>query len=137
MNLNRIFIGGNIVRDPELKFSQSGAGICKLTLANNTKYKTKDGAAKEDVTYVDVTAFGKTAESISKFFKRGSAILIEGRLKTESWEDKNTKEKRSKLVIVADGFQFCGRGEAKAEQAEAPATAPKVEASSGDSEIPF
>lgn len=137
MNLNRVYVGGNIVRDPELKYSQSGAAIGRVTIANNVKYKTKEGQPKEDVTFVDVTAFGKTAENIAKFFKKGSTILIEGRLKTESWEDKTTKEKRSKLAVVADGFQFCGRNEAASDVAPIPPRTPTQVRDNTDDTIPF
>lgn len=137
MNLNRVYVGGNIVRDPELKYSQSGAAIGRVTIANNVKYKTKEGQPKEDVTFVDVTSFGKTAENIAKFFKKGSTILIEGRLKTESWEDKTTKEKRSKLAVVADGFQFCGRNEAASDGAPVPPRTPTQVRDNTDDVIPF
>lgn len=99
---------GNLTRDPELKTLPSGMSVARLSLAVNRSYTDKDGAKKEEVTFVDVDAFGKQAEVIGKYFAKGKPILVEGRLKLDQWEDKNTGEKRSRLGVVLENFSFVG-----------------------------
>lgn len=102
---------GNLTRDPELRVTAGGLSICKISVATNRVYQTKDGERKEEVTYVDVDAFGRQAETISKYMSKGRSLLIEGRLKLDSWETPQG-EKRSKLGVVLENFQFTGgRGE--------------------------
>jgi len=102
---------GNLTRDPELRVTASGLSICKLSIATNRVFQTKDGEKKEEVTYVDIDAFGRQAETISKHMAKGRSLLVEGRLKLESWETPQG-DKRSKLGVVLENFQFTGgRGE--------------------------
>ena len=98
---------GNLTRDPELRVTASGLSICKLSLATNRVFQTKDGEKREEVTYVDIDAFGRQAETISKYMAKGRAMLVEGRLKLDSWETPQG-DKRSKLGVVLENFQFTG-----------------------------
>ncbi len=102
---------GNLTRDPEVRQAPGGLFICKLGIAVNRKYSTQQGEQREEVTYVDVDAFGKQAETIGKYMSKGRAIMIEGRLRMDSWETQQG-EKRNKMVVVCENFQFVGgRGE--------------------------
>ncbi len=98
---------GNLTRDPELRVTAGGLSICKLSMATNRVFQTKDGERKEEVTYVDIDAFGRQAETISKYMSKGRSLLVEGRLKLDSWETPQG-EKRSKLGVVLENFQFTG-----------------------------
>ena len=98
---------GNLTRDPELRVTAGWFSICKLSMATNRVFQTKDGERKEEVTYVDIDAFGRQAETISKYMSKGSSLLVEGRLKLDSWETPQG-EKRSKLGVVLENFQFTG-----------------------------
>lgn len=102
MQLNRVIIAGNLTRDPELRYSQSGTAVSKATIAVNRKWGKGDDQ-KEEVSFIDVTAFGKQAEQFGEY-KKGQNVIVDGRLKLESWEDKQTKEKRSKLGVICEGF---------------------------------
>lgn len=105
-NFNRVFLMGNITRDIELKTIASGQSVAKIGLAVNRKWRDQNGQDREEVTYVDCDAWGKTAESIAKFFSKGRPIFIEGRLKLDTWQDKESGQNRSKLGVVIDNFQF-------------------------------
>lgn len=108
MNYNKIMLGGRLVRDPEMRVTPKGTPICQFSMAVNREWKSESGEKQTDVSYIDCEAWGKTAEIISKFFRKGGDIFVEGRVKQDQWEDKNTKEKRSKLKVVVDTFQFVG-----------------------------
>ena len=103
---NKVILAGNLTRDPELRYTPKGTAVAKLGLAINRFYKTETGENKEEVTFVDVDAFGRSAEVISQYLKKGRRILIEGRLKYDQWDDKQTGQKRSKLAVVLETFQF-------------------------------
>jgi single-strand DNA-binding protein len=105
---NKVILMGNLTRDPETRVTPNGATICKVGLAVNRTYTAQDGTKKEDVTFVDCDAFGKTAETISKWMTKGKGILIEGRLRLDQWDDKATGQARSKLGVVIENFQFVG-----------------------------
>lgn len=108
MPLNKVFLQGNLTRDPEIKYLPSGKAVVNLSIANNRKWKTESGEQREEVFFGECKAFGTTAETIAKYFGKGSAILVEGRLSREEWEDKQTGAKKSATRIVVDSFQFCG-----------------------------
>jgi single-strand DNA-binding protein len=108
MNYNKWIGGGNLTRDPELRYTPKGTAICKISVAINRTLKSESGEKKEEVTFIDVDAFGKTAENIGQYFRKGQPILIEGRLKMDSWEDKQSGQKRSKLGVALESFQFVG-----------------------------
>jgi single-strand DNA-binding protein len=103
-SFNKVILLGNLTRDPEVKYTPSNLAICKLGLAVNRRYTTADGQKHEEVTFVDCDAFGKTAETISKYLKKGRPVFIEGRLKLDQWEKDG--QKFSKLKVVVDTFQF-------------------------------
>ena len=98
---------GNITRDPELRVTPQGISVCKITLAISRPGKNSDGASRDEVTFVDVDCFGKQAEIIAKYMTKGKPILVEGRLRLDQWETP-AGEKRSKLGVVLEGFQFVG-----------------------------
>lgn len=106
MNLNKVFIGGNLTRDPEVKFTQSNMAVANFGVAVNRKWTDGAGEKKEETTFVDCEAWGKTAEAIGKFFAKGRPIFIEGRLKFDEWQDKTSGQKRSRLKVNVEGFQF-------------------------------
>ena len=109
-NFNKVILAGNLTRDPELRYTPKGMAIAKVGLAINRKWKSETGEMKEEATFVDVDAFGKTAETIGQYLKKGRPILIEGRLRYETWEDKQTKQKKSKRGVVLENFQFLDSG---------------------------
>jgi single-strand DNA-binding protein len=131
-NFNKVILAGNLTRDPEMRYTPKGTAVVKLGLAINRTWKSETGESKEEVTFVDVDAFGRTAETISQYLKKGRPILIEGRLRYETWEDKQTNQKRSKLGVVLENFQFMdsgNRGEGgEAPRRSAPSNAPAAAA---------
>ncbi len=107
-NLNRVFLVGNLTRDPELRYIPSGDAVANLGLAVNRVYKTKEGEKKEDTCFVTVVVWRKQAEICGEYLSKGSPILVEGRLQSRNWET-NEGEKRSTLEIVASRIQFLGK----------------------------
>ena len=105
---NRAVIMGNLTKDPEVKTIGENMPVCELRLAMNRQYTDRQGNQKEEVTYVDVDTFRAQAESCGKFLHRGSQVLVEGRLKMDSWEDRGTGKVVSKLKIVAELVHFLG-----------------------------
>lgn len=106
-SFNKVILMGNLTRDPETRVTTTGLTICKLVLAVNRVFSTKDGERREETTFVDIDAFGKQAEVITKYFRKGKPIMVEGRLKLDQWEA-NDGQKRSKLGVVLENFQFIG-----------------------------
>ncbi|MFT5837293.1 MAG: single-strand DNA-binding protein [Candidatus Azotimanducaceae bacterium] len=104
---NRVILLGNLTRDPETRVTASGLTICKLGLAVSRVFSTKDGERREETTFVDIDAFGKQAEVITKYMRKGRPLMVEGRLKLDQWET-NEGQKRSKLGVVLENFQFVG-----------------------------
>jgi single-strand DNA-binding protein len=102
---------GNLTRDPEVKYTPKGTAVCDLGLAVNETYKTQDGTMKETVTFIDVEVWGRTAENCKQYLAKGRPVFIEGSLKLEQWEDKETQKKRSKLKVRASRVQFLGGGQ--------------------------
>ncbi len=125
-NLNKVMLIGNLTRDPEMRYSPSGTAIAKIGLAVNTEYRSGSGGdKKEDVCYINVTAFGKLAEIATEYLEKGRSILVEGRLSYRSWEDKDGA-KRSMHEVIADQIQFLGqKPEASANGARAQAPKPQ------------
>lgn len=114
IGLNHLTIAGNLTRDPETKYLQNDKIVCKFTVANSQTYMV-NGEKREDVVFLDCTAWAKTAETIGKHFKKGKPIIVEGKLKQENWEDKETGGKRSKICLTVDRFHFVpdGKGTGK------------------------
>ena len=139
-NFNKVILAGNLTRDPELRYTPKGMAIAKIGIAINRSWKSETGELREEVTFVDVDAFGRTAENIGQYLKKGRPILVEGRLKLDQWDDKQTGQKRSKIGVVVEGFQFLGggnRGEGGGEAPRRPAAPSSAPApASGDSDAP-
>jgi single-strand DNA-binding protein len=106
-SLNKVIIAGNLTRDPEVKFLANERAVANFGLAINERYKDKDGNKKETVTFIDVEAWGRTAELVGQYLTKGRACYIEGKLKLDVWEESDGK-KRTKLKVVADSVQFLG-----------------------------
>lgn len=125
-NFNKVILAGNLTRDPELRYLPKGTAVCKIGLAINRKWTNDAGEPKEEVTFVDVEAFGRQAETIGQYLKKGRPVLIEGRLKLDQWDDKQSGQKKSKLGVVLESFQFLGSKDAipPPPAAPAPAAAP-------------
>ena len=105
-SLNKVFLIGNLTRDPELRVTPKGTAICQFGLAVNRQYKDDSGATRDETTFVDIEAWGKQGELVSKYLAKGSPAMVEGRLKFDQWEDKTSGQKRSKLKVVLDNVQF-------------------------------
>ena len=108
-SFNRVIIMGNLTRDPELRHTPGGTAVAELGLAvNRTWFDKQTQQKKEDVTFVDVTLWGRTAEVASEYLSKGRAVLIEGRLQLDQWEDKDSGQKRSKLKVVGESMTMVG-----------------------------
>ena len=111
-NFNRVLLMGNLTRDPELRVTPKGTSVCQFGMAVNRVFRGENGENQEETTFVDLEAWGRQAEIISKYVGKGNPLFVEGRLKFDSWESK-TGEKRSKLKVVVENMQLMGgRGEA-------------------------
>ncbi len=104
-NLNRVMLMGNLTRDPELRFTPNNTAVCQVGMAINHRWKDQNGEQKEEVTFIDCEAWGRTAEVINQYLRKGRPIFIEGRLKLDQWQDKEGNN-RSKLKVVVENFQF-------------------------------
>lgn len=104
-NINRVILAGNLTRDPQVRFLANEQAVANFGLAINRRFKGGDGAMKEETTFVDVEAWGRQAELVGQYLTKGRGCLVEGRLKLDSWEDKEGK-KQSKLRVVAENVQF-------------------------------
>lgn len=109
---SKAIITGNLVRDPELRSTGSGTPVCAFSVAVNRVYRGSDGANKEDVSYFDCSAWGKLADTVSQYAKKGTGVLVSGRLNQRTWEDKNGG-KRSTVEIVVEDFNFIGNGSSR------------------------
>jgi len=127
-NFNKVILAGNLTRDPELRYTPKGIAIAKFGLAVNRVWKTETGETKEEVTFVDIDAFGKQAETIGQYLKKGRPVLVEGRLRLDQWDDKQTGQKRSRLGVVLESFQFLDSGSRAEAGAARPAAAPAAAA---------
>jgi single-strand DNA-binding protein len=133
-NLNRVLLIGNLTRDPDVRYTPKGTAVADIGLAINRVFTGEDGEKREEVTYVDVVLWSRLAEIAEQYLKKGRPVFIEGRLQLDSWDDKQTGQKRSRLRVVAENLQLLGsRGEgeaggtgaAPAPRRSAPAPAPK------------
>jgi single-strand DNA-binding protein len=105
-SFNKVILAGNLTRDPELRYTPKGSAVAKIGLAVNRTWKTESGENKEEVTFIDIEAWGRQAEVIAQYMRKGRPLLVEGRLKLDTWEDKNTHQKQSKLKVVLESFSF-------------------------------
>lgn len=110
-SFNKVILMGNLTRDVEIKYTPSGMAVAKIGMAMNRKYRdTKSNELREEVTYVDVEVWGKQAETASQYLSKGRSVMIEGRLKLDTWDDKTTGKKQYKLKVVGERIQFIGGG---------------------------
>ena len=107
---SKAIIAGNLTRDPEMRTTPSGASVCSFSVAVNRRFRTASGENQESTSFIDCTAWGRTGETISQYMHKGSPILVSGRLDQRSWDDKNTGQKRSRVEIVVEDFNFIGGG---------------------------
>jgi single-strand DNA-binding protein len=107
-NLNKVMLIGNLTRDPELRHTPKGTAVAEISLAINRVWKDEQGQKQEDTTYVDVTLWGRQAEVAQQYLAKGNPVYIEGRLNLDSWDDKATGQKRSKLKVVGEALQLLG-----------------------------
>ncbi len=136
---------GNLTRDPELRYTPKGTAVAKLGLAVNRTWRDAEGQQQDETTFVDVDAFGKQAETLGQYMQKGRPVLVEGRLKLDQWEDKNTGQKRSKLGVILERFSFVGGGNqaggnTSSPQSSAPSPTsdvPPFEDGPSDDEVPF
>jgi single-strand DNA-binding protein len=145
-SFNKVILAGNLTRDPELRYTPKGMAVVQIGLAINRTWKTESGETKEEVTFVDVDAWGRQAEVIAQYMRKGRPFLMEGRLKLDTWEDKNTHQKMSKLKVTLESFSFIdskggegGGGVPSGPSGEAPrrpAAAPAKPAAAPESEAP-
>ncbi|MCP5522040.1 MAG: single-stranded DNA-binding protein [Verrucomicrobiales bacterium] len=120
-SFNKVILAGNLTRDPELRYTPKGLAIAKLGLALNRRWRTESGEQRDETTFVDVDAFGRQAEVIGQYLRKGRPILIEGRLRLDEWEDKNTGQKRSRLGVVLESFSFLDSGGGRGDSGSGPA----------------
>jgi len=138
-NLNRVLLIGNLTRDPELRVTPKGTAICQFGLAVNRTFKDEGGQQREETTFIDVEAWGRQGETIAKYCKKGRPLFVEGRLRLDSWEDKASGQKRSRMKVVLENFQFLG---GRAEGGDAAEPAPKATGGGSggfnpDADVPF
>jgi single-strand DNA-binding protein len=137
-SLNKVFLIGNLVRPPELRYTPSGTAVADMRIAVNRSFTTQNGDKRDDTCFLTVVVWGKQAEACGEYLDKGRPILVEGRLQTREWETKDG-QKRSVVEVVGERVQFLGRGK---ETAGAPAVVPGAEAfaeeaTGGDDDVPF
>jgi single-strand DNA-binding protein len=135
-SLNKVFLIGNLVRPPELRYTPSGTAVADIRLAVNRNYTTQAGEKREDTCFLTVVVWGKQAETCGEYLDKGSPILVEGRLQTREWETKEG-QKRSVVEVVAERVQFMGRGKATAPAAVPAGEAFSDDAPPADDDVPF
>lgn len=107
-SLNKVMLIGNLTRDPEIRYTPKGQAVTDIGLAVNRIYSTESGEKREEVTFIDITLWGRTAEIVHQYCKKGRPLFVEGRLQLDTWDDKQTGQKRSKLKVIGDGIQLLG-----------------------------
>lgn len=146
-SFNKVILLGNLTRDPEVRYTPKGTAVTELGMAVNRVYTAENGEKREETTFVDVTLWGRTAEIAGEYLKKGRPVFIEGRLQLDTWDDKQSGQKRSKLKVVGEGLQLLGSrpgggggggDDESGSRASKPAPPPKPAASEpDDDEIPF
>jgi single-strand DNA-binding protein len=148
-SFNKVILLGNLTRDPEVRYTPKGTAVTELGMAVNRVYTAENGEKREETTFVDVTLWGRTAEIAGEYLKKGRPVFIEGRLQLDTWDDKTSGQKRSKLKVVGEGLQLLGGrpggggggGDEEgggSQRSSRPAPPPKAVASApDDDEIPF
>ena len=146
-SFNKVILLGNLTRDPEVRYTPKGTAVTDLGLAVNRTYTADNGEKREEVTFVDVTFWGRTAEVAGEYLKKGRPVFVEGRLQLDSWDDKTSGQKRTKLKVIGENMQMLGapRGSGGGDEESSggprpnrPAPPPKAAPSApDDDEIPF
>src|SRR5256885_2157533 len=149
-SFNKVILLGNLTRDPEVRYTPKGTAVTELGMAVNRVYTAENGEKREETTFVDVTLWGRTAEIAGEYLKKGRPVFIEGRLQLDTWDDKQSGQKRSKLKVVGEGLQLLGGRpggggggggdeEGGSRPSSRPAPPPKASAPSepDEDEIPF
>lgn len=153
-NVNKVILIGNVTRDPEVKFTPKGSAVTDIGLAINRNYTLDNGDKREEVTFLEVTFWGRQAETLGEYVKKGRSLYVEGRLQLDTWDDKQSGQKRSKLRVVGENFQFLGakpggsssgggdyegggHSEQRPQQRAARPAAPPQASSEPDDDIPF
>jgi single-strand DNA-binding protein len=148
-SFNKVILLGNLTRDPEVRYTPKGTAVTELGMAVNRVYTAENGEKREETTFVDVTLWGRTAEIAGEYLKKGRPVFIEGRLQLDTWDDKQSGQKRSKLKVVGEGLQLIGSrpggsgggggDEEGGSRSSRPAPPPRASAPSApdDDEIPF
>jgi single-strand DNA-binding protein len=113
-NLNRVLLIGNLTRDPEVRYTPKGTAVTDIGMAINRVFTSEDGERREEVTYVDVVLWARLAEIAGQYLKKGRPVFIEGRLQLDTWDDKQTGQKRSRMRVVAENLQLLGAANQKA-----------------------
>ena len=135
---NKVILMGNLTRDPETRSTPNGQSVTSFSLAVNRSWRGQDGSQQESVSYIDCVAWGKTGEVIAQYLGKGRAILVSGRLDQRSWEDKESGQKRSKVEVVVEDFNFVDSRTGDGGGAPAPSSAPdrsKAEPSKTDDAV--
>lgn len=135
MYLNKVLIYGNLTRDPELRALPSGQNVCSFSVATNRVYTDRDKKKQEQVDFHNIVVFGRTADNVAQYMRKGSAIFIEGRIQTRSWEKDG--EKKYRTEIVAESVQFGPRKQGDSAPATTKSEAPDEGAEIGSDDIPF
>ena len=137
-SFNKVILVGNVTRDPELRHTPGGTAVCDIGLAvNRTWFDKQSNSKKEDVTFIDVTAWGRTAEVAAEYLRKGRPVLFEGRLQQDTWQDKETGKNRSKLKVVAESMTMLGsRGDAPSGEGNQDAQ-PQWAEGQDESNVPF
>lgn len=107
---SKAIVAGNVTRDPELRTTTSGTQVCSFSIAVNRSYRGSDGNQQDQVSFIECIAWGKSGETIAQYVKKGSGLLVSGRLEQRSWDDKNSGQRRSRTEVVVDDFTFIGSG---------------------------
>jgi single-strand DNA-binding protein len=144
-SFNKVILLGNLTRDPEVRYTPKGSAVCDLGLAVNRQYTLDSGEKREEVTFVDVVLWSRLAEIAGEYLKKGRPVFIEGRLQMDSWDDKQTGQKRTKLRVIGETMQLLGSrpsGDSAGESGRsgakpAPPPKPAAPAEPDDDEIPF
>ena len=146
-SFNKVILLGNLTRDPEVRYTPKGSAVADLGIAVNRQYTLENGEKREEVTFVDVTFWGRTAEVAGEYLKKGRPVFIEGRLQLDTWDDKQSGQKRSRLKVIGESMQMLGSRpsgggsveEGEARPASRPAPLPKAStpAEPDEDEIPF
>jgi single-strand DNA-binding protein len=144
-SFNKVMLLGNLTRDPEVKYTPKGSAVADIGLAVNRTYTTDGGEKREETTFVDVTMWGRQAEIAGEYLKKGRPLFVEGRLQLDTWDDKQTGQKRSKLRVVCENFQMLGSrdgggeggGGGRSSGGGKPSKSAPAAEDSADDDIPF